>query len=34
MKDIGGGWYIEKSAKVLPPLKTTKLSKKEPENQD
>ena len=28
MTDIGGGWYMEKSAKVLPPLRRTKLSKK------
>ena len=28
MKDIGGGWYMEKSAKGLPPLSRTKLSKK------
>ena len=26
--DIGGGWYLEKFAKGLPPLKITKLSKK------
>ena len=29
MTDISGGWYMEKSAKGLPPLKRTKLSKKE-----
>ena len=34
MTDIGGGWYIEKSAKGLPPLKISKLSKKEQEKQD
>ena len=28
MTDICGGWYMEKSARVLPPLKRTKLSKK------
>ena len=28
MTDIGGGWYMEKSAKGLPPLKISKLSKK------
>ena len=28
MADIGGGWYMEKSAKGLPPLKRKKLSKK------
>ena len=27
MTDIGRGWYMEKSAKVLPPLNRTKLSK-------
>ena len=27
MTDIGGGWYIEKGAKGLPPLRRTKLSK-------
>ena len=26
--DIGGGWYLEKCEKGLPPLKRTKLSKK------
>ena len=24
MTDIGGGWYMEKSAKVLPPLERSK----------
>ena len=24
MKDIGGGWYMEKSLRVLPPLKRKK----------
>ena len=28
MTDIGGGWYMEKSAKGLSPLKRSKLSKK------
>ena len=28
MTDIGGGWYMEKSAKGLPPLNRSKLSKK------
>ena len=28
MTDIGGGWYMEKSDKGLPPLRRTKLSKK------
>ena len=27
--DIGGGWYMEKSYKGLPPLKRSKPSKKE-----
>ena len=26
--DIGGGWYLEKCSKGLPPLKRTKLSKR------
>ena len=34
MTDIGGGWYMEKSARGLPPLKRTKLSKKAQERQD
>ena len=34
MTDIGGGWYMEKSDKGLPPLKRTKLSKKAQEMQD
>ena len=34
MTDIGGGWYMEKSAKGLPPLSRTKLSKKSQERQD
>ena len=28
MTDIGGGWYMEKSARGLSPLSRTKLSKK------
>ena len=32
--DIGGGWYLEKCAKVLPPLKRTKLSKKAQKRDD
>ena len=32
--DIGGGWYLEKCAKGLPPLNRTKLSKKEQERHD
>ena len=27
MTDIGGGWYMGKSARGLPPLRRTKLSK-------
>ena len=34
MTDIGGGWYMEKSAKGLPPLKRSKPSKKAQDNQD
>ena len=32
--DIGGGWYLEKCAKGLPPLKRTKQSKKAQERHD
>ena len=32
--DIGGGWYLEKCAKGLPPLKRTKISKKAQERHD
>ena len=31
---IGGGWYMEKSARGLSPLKRTKLSKKAQKRQD
>ena len=31
MTDVGGGWYLEKSSRGLPPLKRTKLSKKSQE---
>ena len=31
MTYIGGGWYMEKSAKGLPPLRRPKLSKKSQE---
>ena len=34
MTDIGGGRYMKKSARVLPPSRLTKLSKKEQERQD
>ena len=34
MTDIGGGWYIGKSARGLPPLNKTKPSKKSQERQD
>ena len=34
MTDIGGGWYMEKSATGLPPLRRTILSKKSQERQD
>ena len=34
MIDIGGGWYTEKSARGLPPLGRTKLSKRAQESQD
>ena len=32
--DIGGGWYLEKCKKGLPPLKRTKLGKKAQKGQD
>ena len=28
MTDVGGGWYMGKSAKGLPPLRIIKISKK------
>ena len=34
MTYIGGGWYLKKCARGLPPLKRTKLSKKTQESQD
>ena len=34
MTGIGGGWYMKKSAKGLPPPRRTKLSKKAQERQD
>ena len=34
LTDIGGGWYLAKIARGLPPLKRTKLSKKAQERQD
>ena len=34
MTDIGGGWYMEKISRGLPPLKKTNLSKKAQERQD
>ena len=34
MTDIGGGWYMAKSARGLPPLKLTKLSKKSQERKN
>ena len=33
MTDIGGGWYMKNSAKGIPPLRITKLSKKAQERQ-
>ena len=32
--DIGGGWYLGKCSKGLPPLKRTKLSKKAKKKDD
>ena len=34
MTDIGGGWYLKKREKGLPPLKRTKPSKKAQERHD
>ena len=34
MTDIGGGWYMKRSAKGLPPLKRPKLSKKAQEKEN
>ena len=34
MADIGGGWYLKKCDKGLPPYKRTKLSKKEQKRDD
>ena len=34
MTYIGGGWYMEKSARVPPPLRRTKLSKKSQDKED
>ena len=34
MTEIGGGWYMEKITKGLPPLRRPKLSKKSQEKDD
>ena len=34
MTYIGGGWYLKKCARGLPPLKRTKLSKKSQERHN
>ena len=34
LTDIGGRWYLAKSARGLPPLKRTKLSRRAQERQD
>ena len=34
MTNIGGGWYLKKCVRGLPPLKRTKVSKKAQEGQD
>ena len=34
MTEIGGGWYMKKSSKGLPPLNISKLSKKAQDNED
>ena len=34
MTDIGGGWYLKKCARGLPPFNRTKISKKAQERKD
>ena len=34
MTDIGGGWYLKKCDRELPPLKRTTLNKKAQERHD
>ena len=34
MTEIGGGWYMEKITKAIPPLRIPKLSKKSQEKED
>ena len=34
MTDIGGGWYMKKISKGIPPLKRSKLSKKAQDKED
>ena len=34
MTEIGGGWYMEKSAKGLPPLRRSTISKKAQDKED
>ena len=34
MTKIGGGWYMKKSAKGLPPLRRSTLSKKAQDKED
>ena len=34
MTEIGGGWYMERSVKGLPPLRISQLSKKSQDKED
>ena len=34
MTNIGGGWYVGGSAKVIPPLSRSKLSKNAQDKED
>ena len=34
MIEIGGGWYMEKNNKGLPPLRRPKISKKSQQKED
>ena len=34
MTEIGGGWYLKKIAKGLPPLRISKLSKKSQDKEN
>ena len=34
MTEIGGGWYMGKSSKGIPPLRISKISKKAQDKED